>query len=63
MRDRSPRELGSEHCGVSEGIRSGADCLVSIPGGGKVESLNVAAACGIIVGEYWRQLMLKTRLR
>ena len=47
--------LGSEGEGVSPEIETLADQFVQIPGTGKVESLNVAVAGGIILGEIWRR--------
>lgn len=47
--------LGSEGVGVSSTIGSLADEVVRIPGSGSVESLNVAVACGILLGECWRR--------
>jgi TrmH RNA methyltransferase len=47
--------LGSEGEGVSPEIEALADQFVQIPGTGKVESLNVAVAGGIVLGEIWRR--------
>ena len=47
--------LGSEEKGLSHGIRERCDQLVSIPGTGRVESLNVSVACGVILAEINRQ--------
>jgi 23S rRNA (guanosine2251-2'-O)-methyltransferase len=47
--------LGREDRGLSPGVRKRCHQLVSIPGGGAVESLNVAVACGIILSEIARQ--------
>ena len=47
--------LGSEGEGVSPEIETLADQFVQIPGTGKVESLNVAVAGGIVLGEIWRR--------
>jgi tRNA G18 (ribose-2'-O)-methylase SpoU len=42
--------LGSEEQGLTRLVRSGCDCIISIPGGEKrVESLNVAVAGGILM--------------
>lgn len=47
--------LGSEGEGVSQSIEALADQFVQIPGTGVVESLNVAVAGGILLGEVWRR--------
>ncbi len=51
--------LGAEQYGVSGSIRALADSSVFIPGTGNVDSLNVAAACSIMLAEYWRQMEQK----
>jgi tRNA G18 (ribose-2'-O)-methylase SpoU len=47
--------LGSEGEGVSPALDALADVRVRIPGTGTVESLNVAVACGVVLGECWRR--------
>jgi TrmH RNA methyltransferase len=47
--------LGNEGAGVSRTLRGLADVVVRIPGTGAVESLNVAVACGVVLGEVWRR--------
>ena len=47
--------LGSEADGVSEEIKSRCNDCINIPLQSGVDSLNVAAACAIIVAEAWRQ--------
>jgi TrmH RNA methyltransferase len=47
--------LGSEGEGVSPPIAALADEFVRIPGTGRVESLNVSVACGILLAECWRR--------
>ena len=47
--------LGSEGEGVSRPLLAAADLTVQIPGTGAVESLNVAVAAGILLGEAWRR--------
>lgn len=47
--------LGREDKGLSRGIRQRCDKVVGIPGAGRVESLNVAVACGIVLSEIARQ--------
>jgi TrmH RNA methyltransferase len=46
--------LGSEGAGVTERLLASADRKVRIPGSGKVESLNVACAASVLLGEAWR---------
>lgn len=46
--------LGSEGEGLSRGAMNAADDLVSIPGTGAVESLNVASAAAIVLSEVFR---------
>src|SRR5262249_47015244 len=41
--------LGSEAHGLSGEVRASADLVVSIPRYGRVESLNVGVACGILL--------------
>lgn len=47
--------LGNEGQGIHPHLLSVADQTLHIPGGGRVESLNVSVAFGIIAGEYHRQ--------
>jgi TrmH RNA methyltransferase len=47
--------LGSEGKGLSPAIERVATSRVCIPGTGAVESLNVSVACGVLLGEAWRQ--------
>ncbi|MCB9706570.1 MAG: hypothetical protein H6711_32285 [Myxococcales bacterium] len=47
--------LGSESHGLAPAIRGMADATVVIPGSGQVESLNVACAAAVILGEHWRE--------
>ena len=47
--------LGSEGEGVPPSLLQKADVTLRIPGTGAVESLNVAAAAAVMLGELWRQ--------
>lgn len=47
--------MGSEARGVSQEIINRSNCTIKIPMKSNVDSLNVAAACAIIVGEAWGQ--------
>ena len=47
--------MGPESSGLSPFLIDDADLMVRIPGSENVESLNVATATGIVLGEYWRQ--------
>lgn len=48
--------LGSESHGVPEKLRSLADGIVSVPGSGTAESLNVAVSAGILVHEVFEAI-------
>ena len=47
--------IGNEGSGISDEIRAAADTLVRIPMEGEIESLNAAAAAGILMYESMRQ--------
>jgi len=47
--------LGSESRGLSHSVRDRCHALVNIPGSGRVESLNVSVAGGVILSEIRRQ--------
>lgn len=47
--------LGSEHSGVSAEIEAACTDVVTIPGSGQVESLNVGQATSILLSEAYRQ--------
>jgi TrmH RNA methyltransferase len=47
--------MGAEGKGISSGLKKLADGIITIPGTGSVESLNVSVAAGLVLGEYWRQ--------
>lgn len=55
--------LGNEAEGVSASLLAAADLVVNIPGTGAVESLNVAVACGVVLGEIWRRTAGSVRKR
>lgn len=47
--------MGNEQLGLSHAVRKRCHQVVSVPGTGKVESLNVGVACGVILSEIMRQ--------
>jgi 23S rRNA (guanosine2251-2'-O)-methyltransferase len=47
--------LGSESKGLSHSVRDRCHELVKIPGSGRVESLNLSVAGGVILSEIARQ--------
>ncbi|CFX53951.1 Alpha/beta knot methyltransferases [Syntrophomonas zehnderi OL-4] len=47
--------FGSEATGISPNLKKRCSRLIKIPTNPKIDSLNVAAACAIIVAEAWRQ--------
>ena len=47
--------LGHEREGMSDRVRAQCDAIVSIPGTGAVESLNVAVAAGVLIAELMRK--------
>jgi TrmH RNA methyltransferase len=47
--------FGGETAGASAKLAKLADLSVNIPGTGVVESLNVAIAAGLFLGEFWRE--------
>lgn len=51
--------FGEESAGLSDAWLTGGDACVRIPGTGKVESLNVSVAAGVLVGEWWRQMQAR----
>ena len=46
--------IGNEARGISDEVRSAADCLVKLPMRGGAESLNAAVAAGIMMYELMR---------
>ncbi len=47
--------IGNEESGINKNLLDISDSILSIPGSGKIESLNVSVACGIILGEIYSQ--------
>jgi TrmH RNA methyltransferase len=47
--------IGAEDVGLPAEVAGQADVTVSIPGTGRVDSLNVAAATAVLLAEFWRQ--------
>lgn len=47
--------LGAEDRGLPEELLRQADLRLRIPGTGRVESLNVASAAAVLLGELWRR--------
>jgi TrmH RNA methyltransferase len=47
--------FGAEGEGLSASMIAGADVRVTVPGTGKVESLNISASAAVLFGEYFRQ--------
>jgi TrmH RNA methyltransferase len=45
--------LGNEEHGLSREVAGACTALVTIPGSGRVESLNVSAAAAILMWEFW----------
>jgi TrmH RNA methyltransferase len=52
---RSVLVLGAEDEGVAPDLAASADVTLCIPGSGRVESLNVAAATAVLLAEVWRR--------
>ena len=48
--------LGAEHSGLSRLVKDGCDLLVRIPMPGRISSLNVGVAAGVLVFEALRQM-------
>jgi len=47
--------LGAEREGMQHGLVERSTLRLNIPGTGKVESLNIANAVGVLLSEHWRQ--------
>jgi 23S rRNA (guanosine2251-2'-O)-methyltransferase len=55
LRGRTALVLGSEGTGISRLLRERCDGMVSIPSAGRIDSLNVSVAAGVLLYELWRQ--------
>jgi TrmH RNA methyltransferase len=59
QREQLPQRLmlliGAEDEGLPDDLVGRADRVLSVPGSGHVDSLNVAAATAVLLSEYWRQ--------
>ncbi len=51
--------MGSEGCGVSRLVKKNSDAIISIPTSGRIDSLNVSVASGVIMYEIKRQFILR----
>jgi TrmH RNA methyltransferase len=47
--------MGAEQTGVDPLLAEASALRLGIPGSGAVESLNVASATAVFLGEWWRQ--------
>jgi TrmH RNA methyltransferase len=48
--------VGNERAGLGERVRARCDAVVAIPGRGRVDSLNVAVAAGVLISELLAEL-------
>jgi 23S rRNA (guanosine2251-2'-O)-methyltransferase len=55
LRGRVALVLGSEGAGISRLLRESCDALIAIPAGGRIDSLNVSVAAGVLLYEVTRQ--------
>ena len=55
--DRAVFVFGAEAAGMRDQTIRQCDRRLQIPGSGKVESLNIANAVGVVLAEHWRQTM------
>ncbi len=46
--------FGEERRGLSKDIMAQANHIITLPGSGSVESLNVSCACAVTLSEFWR---------
>jgi 23S rRNA (guanosine2251-2'-O)-methyltransferase len=59
LRGRTALILGGEGSGISRLLRECCDAMVGIPSQGKIDSLNVSVAAGILLYEITRQRILQ----
>ena len=52
--------MGSEGTGISRLLKQQCDSIVSIPTCGKIDSLNVSVATGVLLYEIYRQSVNRT---
>jgi len=55
LRGRTAIVLGSEGAGISRLLRENCDAMISIPSLGRIDSLNVSVAAGVLFYEVMRQ--------
>ena len=55
LRGRTALVLGGEGTGISRLLRERCDAMVGIPAGGRIDSLNVSVAAGVLLYEVRRQ--------
>ena len=55
--DRTVLVMGSEGTGISRLLKEQCDSIVSIPTCGKIDSLNVSVATGVLLYEIYRQAL------
>jgi 23S rRNA (guanosine2251-2'-O)-methyltransferase len=55
LRGRAAIVLGSEGEGISRLLRENCDAMIAIPSGGRIDSLNVSVAAGVLLYEAIRQ--------
>jgi 23S rRNA (guanosine2251-2'-O)-methyltransferase len=55
LRGRTALVLGGEGTGISRLLRERCDAMVGIPAGGRIDSLNVSVAAGVLLYEARRQ--------
>jgi 23S rRNA (guanosine2251-2'-O)-methyltransferase len=55
LRGRTALVLGSEGTGISRLLRERCDGMAGIPSGGRLDSLNVSVAAGVLLYEVRRQ--------
>jgi 23S rRNA (guanosine2251-2'-O)-methyltransferase len=58
LRGRVALVLGGEGAGISRLLRENCDVMVAVPSGGRIDSLNVSVAAGILLYEVIRQRSL-----